>query len=117
MKKNDIKLGAVILAAAFVLLILGKVMQKEGSTVVIYVEGKEYGRYSLEEDAAININGTNRLRIEGHKADMTEADCPDKLCVHQKAAKAAGESIICLPNRIVVQIEGGSEGSLDGVTF
>lgn len=42
--------------------------------------------------------------IRDGKADMKEADCPDKLCVHQKAISAENESIVCLPNRVVVTV-------------
>ena len=47
---------------------------------------------------------------------MEEADCPDLLCVHQKAISKEGESIICLPNKVVVTIRGGEETELDAVT-
>jgi hypothetical protein len=40
---------------------------------------------------------------------MTQADCPDKLCVHQKAISATGETIVCLPNKVVVEIAGETE--------
>ena len=43
------------------------------------------------------------------------ADCPDKLCVHQKAVSRDGESIICLPNKVVVSIEGGEDREMDAV--
>lgn len=42
--------------------------------------------------------------IRDGKADMKEADCPDKLCVHQKAISAENESIVCLPDRVVVTV-------------
>ena len=46
---------------------------------------------------------------------MIEADCRDQLCVNQKAISADGESIICLPNKIVVEVESDKESELDAV--
>lgn len=48
---------------------------------------------------------TNTLVIKGGVADMTSADCPDHLCVKQKAISKEGESIICLPNKVVVTVK------------
>ena len=47
---------------------------------------------------------------------MESADCPDQICVRQKAISKEGESIICLPNKVVVSIVGGEEKELDAVT-
>ena len=51
--------------------------------------------------------GINRVKIEGGKVRVTEADCPDKLCVYHPAATRSGEMIVCLPHKLVVQIEDG----------
>ena len=53
--------------------------------------------------------------IKNGKADMTEANCPDLLCVHQKAISHQGETIVCLPNKIVVSVAGGEESEIDTV--
>ena len=64
----------------------------------------------------IRINGgTNILTIKNGKAKMTDADCPDQLCVHQKAASKNHESIICLPNKVVVEVDGSEESEFDAV--
>jgi hypothetical protein len=47
---------------------------------------------------------------------MTEADCPDKLCVQEKAVSKNGETIVCLPHRVVVEITSEEENEIDGVT-
>ena len=74
-------------------------------TVTVKVDGKVTGTYPLAKDQKIRINGgTNILTIKNGKAKMTDADCPDQLCVHQKAASKNHESIICLPNKVVVEV-------------
>ena len=38
------------------------------------------------------------------KADMESADCPNQICVHHSSISHKGETIICLPNRVVIEI-------------
>ena len=58
---------------------------------------------------------TNVLTIRDGRADMTEADCPDKLCVHQKAISKNHEMIVCLPNKVVVEVTGSEENGFDSI--
>ena len=84
--------------------------------VAIKVDGATEGTYVLTEDRRIEINhGTNILEIKDGEDSMIEADCPDQICVHEKAISADGESIICLPNKIVVEVESDKESELDAV--
>lgn len=116
MKKNDFILIGIILLLAFSFLGYQFLKGKDDSAeVLVTVDGKAYGTYDLASDQTVDINGTNTLVIQDGQADMKDADCPDKLCVHQKAISRDGESIICLPNKIVVTIEGGKESELDAV--
>ena len=54
--------------------------------------------------------------VKNGKAKMIEADCPDKLCMHQKAVSKNHESIICLPNKVVVEVESSENSKYDAVT-
>lgn len=84
--------------------------------MTVKVEGEIQGVYSLSEDREIEINGgTNTLKIRNGIADMTKADCPDKLCVNQKAVSKNGESIICLPNKVVVTVDSSENSEFDAV--
>jgi hypothetical protein len=53
--------------------------------------------------------------IENNTARIKEADCPDELCVHQKEISKTGESIICLPHKLVIRISGGEEKEVDAM--
>lgn len=59
---------------------------------------------------------TNTLVIKGGVADMTSADCPDHLCVKQKAISKEGESIICLPNKVVVTVKSDMKSDIDSIS-
>ena len=90
----------------------------EGSNVVITVDGKEYGSYSLLTEQIITIENEgakNIIEIKGGKAYMQEASCPDQLCVDQNEISFDRESIICLPNKVVLTVTGSAESEIDGI--
>ena len=86
------------------------VYREAGNYVEITVRGESYGIYSLNEDREIPIiteeGESNHLVIADGAADMTWADCPDKICVHHMAVSQIGETIVCLPNQVVVTVVG-----------
>ena len=116
MKKNDLILIVAILLVAGSIYLCNTIFSKKGNEyVVVSVDGKEYGKYKLDTEQKISINNTNTLVIKNGKVDMIEADCPDKLCVHQKPISMDNESIICLPNKVVVEIVSETKNTIDSV--
>lgn len=119
--RNDIIFLAVLVAVVAVVFLVFSVMGKkeDGAYVLVTIDGEEYGVYSLAQEQEVPIiqDGatTNVLVIEDGFADMTEADCPDKLCVHQKAISRNNETIVCLPNKVVVQVMGSKESGFDSI--
>lgn len=117
MKKNDwILAGCVVLICAAVLVFRYFGGQESGGRVIVSVDGEEYGTYSLSEERTVRIGDTNRLAIKNGAVEMEWADCPDQICVHHTEISRNGESIICLPNEVVVTIESGRPSEVDAVT-
>ena len=117
MKKNDwILAGCVVLICAAVLVFRYFGGQESGGRVIVSVDGEEYGTYSLSEERTVRIGDTNRLAIKNGAVEMEWADCPDQTCVHHTEISRNGESIICLPNEVVVTIESGRSSEVDAVT-
>lgn len=116
-KKSDgILIGIILCVAAFAFFWHMQMDSEGDGTVTVKVDGKIEGSYSLLEDREVSIHGgSNVLEIKDGAADMVRADCPDKLCVHQKAISKNGESIICLPNKVVVTVESSDEREYDAV--
>ncbi len=117
---NDIKFIIGIGAALLVLFLFSLFLRgEEGAQVQVTIDGVVYGTYSLSQNQEIPIivDGvtTNLLVIKDGKADITEADCPDELCVHQRAVSKNNESIVCLPNKVVVQVIGAEESGFDSI--
>ena len=116
MKKKDVILaGSVLLLAAVMWMAWVLFAPRDNSMIQITVDGEVYGIYSLGEDQEIAIGDTNVCRISGGKVKMIQADCPDHLCMKQNAVDSRGGTIVCLPNRVVIEAvapeESGDEGS------
>ena len=83
-----------------------------GTIAVITVDGQEYKRIDLSrvtESYDIEIDtkyGHNTVHVEPGRIAVTEADCPDGICVAQGAIDRGGVPIVCMPHRLVVKIEG-----------
>lgn len=107
--RNDAVLIAAIACFALFLFALFTLRAAgDGKPVlVVTVGGEEIGRYPLSEDSVIAAGAGNTAEIRGGKVRMTDADCPDRLCVHSRAASEPGDTIVCLPNRVVLRIVNG----------
>ena len=119
-RKTDIILAAVVIIAAFIAVFAFRSMRAEGAEVVVTVDGEEFLRVPLDDDLEQDIVtdfGTNHLSVRGGIARVTEADCPDLICVRAYSGGISheGESIICLPHRLVVSVEGGDAPEIDAV--
>ncbi len=106
-KKGDIILsvGIIVLAIAFVLGFF--LFKTEGKQVVITVDGEVFGRYSISTDQEIEVKterGVNIVAIYDGKVSVTAADCPDKYCVSHVAVNETGETVVCLPHRMIVEV-------------
>jgi len=117
-RKNDILLIAVIVLAAAGLWLGLRLAQNGGAYVYVTIDGSEYGKYPLDTDAEVRIGSGgkyNLLIIKDGCAQITEASCPNKLCIKQGKIKYEGQSIVCLPNKVVVEIVGGEKSQFDAV--
>lgn len=99
----------ILLVALVGLTLYFSLTPKPGQYVEIYVDGDRLkSAIPLSENAVIELEGLTVVVSEG-KVYVQDADCPDKLCEKTGEIKKAGESIICLPNRVVIKISGKAE--------
>ena len=119
-KADFLVLGVIFIAALLTWVIPMIRNDRTGSDVIVLRDGKEVGRYSLSEDDIFTIWGDdesyNLILVNDGAAKVTDADCPDKLCVRQRSISKNGESIICLPHKLVITIDSPEESDLDAVT-
>ncbi|WP_270303595.1 NusG domain II-containing protein [Baileyella intestinalis] len=105
----------LILMAAIVIIGLGISIflaagSHQGNKVEITKDGKLWGTYSLDGEHKITIRDgkeLNVVKISGGKVTMESANCKNQVCVHHSPVSRTGESIVCLPHKIVVSIKGG----------
>jgi len=76
---------------------------KPNSQVYVYKENLLWGVYPLDRDEVIAIDEHNTIEIKGDRVHMIKADCPDKRCIKQ--GWATNLPIICLPNRVIVEVK------------
>jgi hypothetical protein len=113
-KRADLILVVALLLLAGVLYLSMNANRQEGGVVVVRVDGVETERHSLAVDGTFPLNGgTNILVIRDGQAWLSEADCPDLLCVKQGKIHYTGQVITCLPNRLTVTVEGGESNGVD----
>ena len=120
--KRDLALILVLLSLSLIFLAgFHFLHKKEGGVVVVTVDGKTFGTFPLDQDQVIPIKNrrgvvSNKLTIKNGEAYMSHADCPDKLCMHQGRISSDGQSIVCLPNRIVCTVHSNSKNEMDGMS-
>ena len=117
--RNDFLLAEVLLLLGGALSLFLWFTRQAGGTVSIQIDGKPVMELPLSEDAQIVLGEgkhTNTLVIRDGKARVVEASCPDRICVGQGAVQYAGESIVCLPHRLVITVRGGAVSGVDGST-
>lgn len=114
LRKADLLLLAAALVFGAVLAAV-LLLRSPGGTVQVRVAGAVTAGYPLDRDASYTITGanggTNLLVIEDGAARIEEASCPDGVCVHTGRIRRNGQSIICLPNQVVVEIVSDTENS------
>ena len=101
---GSLLLGLILIGLAFFLL------RGEGDTVLVTVDGESFGVYSLSKDTVVDIRTgedgehLNRLVIRDGKAFVELATCPDGSCADRKPISRQGESIVCLPHKVVISV-------------
>ena len=122
MKKHryDLILLAVLLLAAAGAWLLLRPASGRGGWVVITQDGRETGRYPLSQNRTVLIGeedgAYNLLEIKDGAAAVTDANCGDHTCVRTGAVSRSGQSIICLPHKVVVTVSGGAADGVDAVS-
>lgn len=63
---------------------------------------------SLTEEKTVSIDGAYHLTVTLDRAGaaVTDSDCPGQDCLHTGRITRAGQSIVCLPEQVIVTLEG-----------
>ncbi|NLI59899.1 MAG: NusG domain II-containing protein [Clostridiales bacterium] len=124
-KGKKLKIGDV-LVYIFIVLLTGlsfmglKIMAGQGDEVLVQIElnGRALESIKMRQNWAEDFReirvdtgqgGYNTIRISSEGVDIVDANCPDKLCVHSPTIKVPGQSIVCIPHKLMVRIIGNSQ--------
>ena len=78
-----------------------------GDYVEVIVDNHVQKVISLNDDGEYQVDDgeySNIITIKNREVYMKSSDCPDQICVKQGKIKKQGESIICLPHKLVIRI-------------
>lgn len=111
LQKRDLILAAVILMAAAAAFGFNYYSRRTpASTAQVSVEGKVIEVLDLSKDTEVTVTssngGTNHLMVKDGEIWCSQASCPDKVCVHQGKKHLSSDTIVCLPNQMIVTITG-----------
>lgn len=117
-KKADIILAAALIVAGIAMSYILSFGQSAGSELIITCNGEKFGSYPLSENREIVVERNehiNKITIKNGIVSMSFSDCPGQDCVHQADISLSGETIVCLPNKVVLEISGG-ESEYDSIS-
>ena len=103
----DFVLIAALVAVAFLPWIF--LRGKPAKSVAVVLDGKSVQTMPLDTDSEFVIDGVGKVVVRDGKAFVTDMTCPDRLCEKMGKISASGNSVVCLPNRLAVTVEGGEE--------
>ena len=111
MKKKDIIIIVLALIAALALWLVSQLaLGTEASSVVVLLDGEEVLRKPLVISNTYEIGqddgSRNVIRVEDGVVWMDEANCRDGLCIRQGKMKNGAKTIVCLPHKLVVKMDG-----------
>jgi hypothetical protein len=126
MKKLDVVIivcviiGALFFTGVLAIFIRGKY---ETKYVEVYVDNKLYRTISLNEKDKTEIftvkngKGTNTIKVQRGGVSIIDANCPDKVCVYDGFIDKPGQVLVCLPNKVVVEIKGQKKSEVDELAY
>lgn len=111
---TKIKIGDIFFVVILVIIIALSALplffansQSEGSTVCIEIDGEKYSEMPLNVDNKVYIENIGVVIIENMQVRIEDSQCKDKLCERMGNISRSYQSIICLPNKVIIRIANG----------
>nr|WP_319215752.1 NusG domain II-containing protein [uncultured Trichococcus sp.] len=123
-RRGDLLIILFLMAASFLPLGVFSYHQANAESAdkiaVVSVDGKVVKEFVLKDDGKTETfvfhddhGHENVIVREGDQIRIDSADCDDQLCVRMGAKDDIGETIMCLPNRVLVEVRGADGASTD----
>jgi hypothetical protein len=126
MKKWDVIIIVSLIIISFIpegVMFITNINKHNSLYAEVYSQGKLYKKLPLKKVSGKvsftidNELGKNVIEINNEQVKIIDADCHDKICVKAHAISKAGESLICLPHKVVVRIIGEGNQETDEVSY
>ncbi len=104
MKKADIIIIGTVALCFLLSIIMLVSFSKQGSRVIIKQDNKIVYNQSIKTDNKIELE-TNVITIKDGMVFVSDANCKNQVCVKKGKISKKGESIVCLPNKVIVEIK------------
>ena len=107
----------ILLAAPIIYFLAGAASGKDGAYAEISRDGEVIAAVSLDTDGVYSFPQTGEMEFTVSEGGITvsKSNCPDKICMGTGKLCRAGDTAVCVPNRVVVTVYGESGGDVDGV--
>lgn len=122
-RKWDIALIAILLLLSCVPTAIfwasGQSTAEAGTHAIIYVNGREYKTIPLSEHHGTDSftirteAGYNTVLIRDDEIAIIDADCPDQICVQEGFLKKPGQTSVCLPHKVMVEVQANDTSDPD----
>jgi hypothetical protein len=119
MKPGDYILIAVLLFSAVLHPILQHTSASSSATAVVFIGDRQVMEISMQTDSLYHLQGVlgpADIEVADGHVHMLRSTCPHQTCMKMGWISQPKEVVVCIPNRILIRIEGKSENDLDGVT-
>ncbi len=126
LKRWDVIIILLLILSSFLPLVVFALQEEDSSEkqAILRVDGQEIKRFDLvegqkkytylyeDEDGDYNL-----IEIDGGRIRIKEADCGDQICVRRGWAKENGETIVCLPHKLVIEISAIDGSDTDDLIY
>jgi hypothetical protein len=113
---SDIAVAVIVMAVSITPLFSFNKAPASGATVNIYEDARLVKQADLSTDAIYKVKN-EEIQVAGKKVRMLKADCPHQLCVSQGWISTPAQTIVCVPNKILVEITNNGAQELDAVSY
>lgn len=113
---GDRLLVGALLALGVFSFVMVSWLRPAGHTVVVEAGNREVYRAPLRQEGSVMVHGpvgTTVVEIRRGAAWVSQSDCPLHICMRMGKISRAGEVVVCVPNRVVVRIEGPRRSRFD----
>lgn len=120
-RRNDyiVVIALILIPLLFLLAFNAGRNNSAADSISIEVNNEPYGIYPLDVDKQIHIHDEkidNVVVIENGKVFVSEANCRDQVCVFHSPISKQGEQIVCLPNKVVIEVISNEENIIDSLS-